>query len=69
MYIVRHFVFMSFILKYKVTLLFYSLCQFIYSGHCAKFGSYTMMNLETNRVVDIQLVQVSLNFVSKFVIH
>ncbi|KAK7929760.1 hypothetical protein WMY93_006445 [Mugilogobius chulae] len=26
-------------------------------GHCAKFGSYTMMNLKTNKVIDIQLVQ------------
>ena len=27
-------------------------------GHCAKYGCYTMMELETNRVIDIQLVQV-----------
>jgi len=27
-------------------------------GHCAKFGSYTMMDLRSNRVVDIQLIQV-----------
>ncbi|XP_031162793.2 uncharacterized protein LOC116055133 isoform X1 [Sander lucioperca] len=26
-------------------------------GHCAKFGSYTVMNLETSTVIDIQLVQ------------
>uniref|UniRef100_A0A8C1U4M5 Uncharacterized protein n=1 Tax=Cyprinus carpio TaxID=7962 RepID=A0A8C1U4M5_CYPCA len=26
-------------------------------GHCAKYGSYTMMNLEDNKVVDIQLIQ------------
>ncbi|KAL7373051.1 hypothetical protein ABVT39_009334 [Epinephelus coioides] len=26
-------------------------------GHSAKFGSYTMMDLKTNRVIDIQLVQ------------
>ncbi|XP_078017596.1 uncharacterized protein LOC117267866 [Epinephelus lanceolatus] len=26
-------------------------------GHCAKYGSYTMMNLNTNNVIDIQLVQ------------
>ncbi|XDV25779.1 hypothetical protein PO909_029637 [Leuciscus waleckii] len=26
-------------------------------GHCAKYGSYTMMSLDDNRVVDIQLVQ------------
>jgi len=27
-------------------------------GHCAKFGSYTMMDLRSNRVIDIQLIQV-----------
>lgn len=27
-------------------------------GHCAMFGSYTLMNLEENKVVDMQLVQV-----------
>lgn len=27
-------------------------------GHCAKFGSYTMMDLTKNMVIDIQLVQV-----------
>ena len=27
-------------------------------GHCAKYGSYTMMELRMNRVIDIQLVQV-----------
>ncbi|XP_039652637.1 uncharacterized protein LOC120556890 [Perca fluviatilis] len=26
-------------------------------GHCAKFGRYTVMNLETSTVIDIQLVQ------------
>ncbi|XP_051977582.1 uncharacterized protein LOC127639555 [Xyrauchen texanus] len=26
-------------------------------GHCAKYGSYTMMNLEDNKMVDIQLIQ------------
>ncbi|XP_067248377.1 uncharacterized protein [Chanodichthys erythropterus] len=26
-------------------------------GHSAKYGSYTMMNLQTNNIVDIQLVQ------------
>lgn len=27
-------------------------------GHCAKYGSYSMMDLNTNKIVDIQLVQV-----------
>lgn len=27
-------------------------------GHCAMFGSYTLMDLEENKVVDMQLVQV-----------
>jgi hypothetical protein len=27
-------------------------------GHCAKFGSYTMMDLRSKRIIDIQLVQV-----------
>lgn len=27
-------------------------------GHCAMFGSYTLMGLEENKVVDMQLVQV-----------
>ncbi|XP_074544649.1 uncharacterized protein LOC141804189 [Halichoeres trimaculatus] len=26
-------------------------------GHCAKYGSYSLMDLQTNKVVDIQLVQ------------
>ncbi|KAK0145629.1 hypothetical protein N1851_015461 [Merluccius polli] len=26
-------------------------------GHCAKYGSYSLMNLETNSIIDIQLVQ------------
>lgn len=26
-------------------------------GHCAKYGSYSMMDLSTNKIVDIQLVQ------------
>ncbi len=29
------------------------------TGHSAKYGSYAMMDLHTNTVVDIQLVQVS----------
>lgn len=28
-------------------------------GHSAKYGSYTMMDLKANRVIDIQLVQVN----------
>eukprot|EP00795_Rhopilema_esculentum_P009891 gene9891-18482_t len=28
-------------------------------GHCAKYGSYTIMDLDTNKIVDTQLVQVS----------
>jgi hypothetical protein len=27
-------------------------------GHCAKYGSYTMMELSANRIVDVCLVQV-----------
>jgi len=27
-------------------------------GHCAKYGSYTMLELRSNRIIDIQLVQV-----------
>ena len=27
-------------------------------GHCAKFGSYTLMDLEHNTILDVQLVQV-----------
>ncbi|XP_051727731.1 uncharacterized protein LOC127500556 isoform X3 [Ctenopharyngodon idella] len=26
-------------------------------GHCAKYGSYSMMDLSTNKIVDIQLIQ------------
>ena len=28
-------------------------------GHCAKYGSYTMMELDSNKIVDIQLIQVT----------
>lgn len=28
-------------------------------GHCAKYGSYSMMDLSSNKIVDIQLVQVN----------
>lgn len=27
-------------------------------GHCAKYGSYTMMELRANRVIDVSLIQV-----------
>lgn len=30
-------------------------------GHCAKYGSYAMIDLTTNTVLDVQLVQVSFN--------
>lgn len=30
-------------------------------GHCAKFGSYTLIDLEENMVVDLQLIQVKSN--------
>lgn len=30
-------------------------------GHCEKFGSYTLMDLEKNMVVDLQLIQVKSN--------
>lgn len=32
---------------------------FMFSGHSAKYGSYTLMDLNNNNVIDIQLVQVS----------
>jgi solute carrier family 8 (sodium/calcium exchanger) len=31
-------------------------------GHCAKFGSYSMMELRINRILEIQLVQVMSTF-------
>lgn len=30
-----------------------------YIGHSAKFGSYTLMDMETNSIVDLQLIQVN----------
>lgn len=33
-------------------------------GHSAKFGSYTMMHLDSN-IIDIQLVQVTFHLVKK----
>ncbi|KAF3854201.1 hypothetical protein F7725_022256 [Dissostichus mawsoni] len=35
-------------------------------GHCAKFGSYTMLELHANLVIDIQLVQVGYRYLKKF---
>ena len=29
-------------------------------GYCAKFGSYTLMELESNQILDVELVQVYL---------
>lgn len=34
-------------------------CTIDFEEHTAKFGSYTMMELQTNTIVDIQLVQVN----------
>lgn len=28
-------------------------------GHCAKYGSYTLLDVRSNQIVDIQLVQVN----------
>lgn len=30
-------------------------------GHCAKFGTYTILEETTNQIIDIQTVQVSFN--------
>ena len=30
-------------------------------GHCAKYGSYTFMDIETAKVIDVELVQVTIN--------
>lgn len=32
------------------------------SGHSAKYGSYSVMHLESNKITDIQLVQVSVKY-------
>lgn len=32
-------------------------------GHCAKFGSCSMTDLDTNRIVDIQLLQVTIWYI------
>lgn len=34
------------------------LFNFLFSGHSAKFGSCTIMDLHTNTIVDMQLIQV-----------
>lgn len=39
---------------------------FIFEGHSAKFGSYSMMDLRSNTIIDIQLVQVSSKVCSVF---
>jgi len=33
-------------------------------GHSAKFGSYTLMHVETNKILDLQLIQVSKDYIS-----
>jgi hypothetical protein len=33
-------------------------------GHCAKYGSYTVMDLAGNRVIHVELVQVSLAYLA-----
>ncbi len=46
-------------LFYTLLLYFKIICYFfVIAGHSAKYGSYTMMDLQTNNIVDIQLVQV-----------
>lgn len=35
-------------------------------GHTAKYGSYSIMNLDNNKVVDVQLVQVNIVFIAIF---
>jgi solute carrier family 8 (sodium/calcium exchanger) len=35
-------------------------------GHTAKYGSYSIMNLDNNKVVDVQLVQVNIVFIIIF---
>ena len=32
-------------------------------GHCAKYGSYTFMDVSSNKVLDMQLVQVIESFI------
>lgn len=38
-------------------------------GHSAKFGSYTMMHLDSNNIIDIQLVQVTFHLVKNIYEH
>ena len=38
-------------------------------GHCAKYGSYTMMELNAKKIVDIQLIQVtSINLIASYIV-
>ena len=32
-------------------------------GYCAKYGAYTIMDLEQNQILDMQLVQVKFNII------
>ena len=41
---------------------------FVFLGHSAKFGSYSLMNLESNTIMDIQLVQVCFSDINIFVL-
>jgi solute carrier family 8 (sodium/calcium exchanger) len=38
-------------------------------GHTAKYGSYSIMNLDNNKVVDVQLVQVNVVFIVILLSH
>lgn len=29
-----------------------------FKGHCAKYGTYSLMNMENNKIIALQLVQV-----------
>lgn len=35
-------------------------CEIVFTGHCAKFGSYSLMDLQSNKVVAMELVQVNM---------
>ena len=51
----------NFMFLYKFTLL-NALCLIFRSdspGHCAKYGSYTFIDADLNKVLDIEVVQVS----------
>ena len=36
--------------------------MFLNAGHCAKFGSYSVMEARLNKIIDIELVQVEIVF-------